>query len=241
MNPDGTFPPGWFNPIYGDTSPWGHFGWPALILPHLDQDHLYRQINFEVPAFAQSIPLSVNNDVGPAGNKTNELPADSMPSVFICKSIIRVKPPTQFKDFGINCGTGLYLPERTANGVNGIAWVNSRLRVTDIKDGTSETFLLLESSHAAGHGSVPAGVGTNQFFWVDHNSQGYVTSGEPDGTPSPPNSTNFSHRGAKGEHPGGIQAVMVDGRVVWINNDIDFRVYQSMFSRSGRESVPSEF
>ncbi len=241
MNPDGTFPSGWYNPVYGNKTPWGHFGWPALLLPHLDQEPLFRKINFDVSAYAESIPMSQSIDVGPGGNSTNMLPANNMPRVFVCKAIRRVKPANQFKDYGVNSGTGRYLPERTAAGTDGVAWVNSKLRHTDMKDGASVTFLFLESSHAATHGTIPAGVGTNQFFWVDHNSQGYVTCAEADGTPTPPNSSTFSHRGAVGEHTGGIQTVMVDGHVVWIPNDIDFRVYHAMFSRSGNEVVPSDF
>jgi type II secretory pathway pseudopilin PulG len=241
VNTDGTFPTGWYNPVFGDKSPWGHFGWPALLLSHLDHDPLFRQITFDVPAYAESIPVNSAVDVGPAGNDTNKTPSSSMPPVFICKSVLRVKPETQFKDYGINCGTGKFLPERTVSGLDGISWLNSRTRVTDIVDGTSATFLFLESSHAGGHGKIPPGVGTNQFFWVDHNSQGYVTSGEPDGTPSPPNSTTFSHRGAQGGHRNGVQTVMVDGRVVWIPNDVDYRVYRGMFSRAGREFHPSEY
>jgi prepilin-type N-terminal cleavage/methylation domain-containing protein len=241
MNPDGTFPVGWYNPNFGNTTPWGHFGWPAVLLPHLDQESLFRQISFDVPAYAESIPMGNNLDVGPAGTPSNKVPANNMPSMLVCKSIRRVKPATQFKDYGINYGTGAFLPERTSKTLDGVAWVNSRLRVTDVIDGASVTFLFLESSHAGSHGTVPMGVGTNQFFWVDQNSQGYVTCAEPDGTPSPPNSTTFSHRGAKGEHPGGIQAVNLDGHLIWVANEIDFRVYRALFSRNGREIVPSEF
>src|SRR5262245_19675938 len=241
MNPDGTFPPGWYNQNYGNTTPWGHFGWPALLLPYLDEENLYRRINFDVPAYAESLPLTKNLDIGPAGNMANKLASNNMPRVFVCPSVVRIKPANQFKDYGINFGTGKYLPERTPYGLDGIGWVNSRIRLSEITDGTSTTFLFLECSHDSGHGLVPPGVGTNQFFWVDQNSQGYITCAEPDGTPSPPNSTTFSHRGAQGDHPGGVQTVMVDGHVVWIPNGIDYMVYRAMFSRAGGEYVPADF
>jgi hypothetical protein len=211
------------------------------VLPYLGQEQLARQTDLDVPAFAESVPLSQQLDVGPAGNSANEFAADNMPRVLVCPSARRVKPPSQFKDYGINAGTGQLLPERTSHGLDGVAWVNSRVRFSEIGDGTSATLLFVESAHNSGHGSVPPGVGTNQFFWVDQNSQGYVNCAEPDGTPSPPNCTTFSHRGAQSDHPGGVQAVTVDGHLLWLANDIDYRVYSALFSRWGGEIVPLDF
>jgi prepilin-type N-terminal cleavage/methylation domain-containing protein len=239
--PDNTFPVGWFDPTYGNTVPWGHFGWPTILLPFMDEEPLYRRISFDVPAYAESLPVQVGVDRGPVGNRINMTAANNMPRTFVCPSVRRVKPASQFKDYGINFGTGKFYPERTPYGCDGVAWVNSRLRVSEITDGTSTTFHFLETSHGSGHATIPPGLGTNQFFWVDSNSQGYVTCADPDGTPSPPNSTTFSHRGAQGEHRGGVQTVMVDGRLVWIPNEIDYKTYRAMFSRAGGEVVPADF
>src|SRR5262249_51784532 len=151
------------------------------------------------------------------------------------------KPDTQFKDYGINFGTGTAYPERAYGGTNGVAWVNSKVRLSEITDGTSSTFLLLEFAHFSAHGLVPPGLGTNQFFWVDQNSQGYVASTDLDGTPAPPNTTTSNNRGAHSDHPAGIQTAMVDGHVAWVPNSIDYMVYKAMFTRAGGEVVPADF
>jgi type II secretory pathway pseudopilin PulG len=241
MNADGTFPGLWADPQNGSHYPWGHFGWPALLLPYLEEENLFRTINFDQPSYAVSIPEGFTLDRGPAGGGDNRFAATHMPKVFVCPSAIRVKPADQFKDYGINCGTGRHAPEQTQQDMDGIAFVNSHVRLQEISDGVSNTLLFLEFAHFSTHGSVPEGVGTNQFIWVDHDSQGYVACAEEDGTPSPPNSTTWGHRGSHSPHPGGVQAIMVDGHMTWLPNAIDYRVYMALFTRAGNEFVPPDF
>jgi prepilin-type N-terminal cleavage/methylation domain-containing protein/prepilin-type processing-associated H-X9-DG protein len=237
INANGTFPVGWADPYFGDTYPWGHFGWPAYILPFLGEEDLYRSIDFNVQAYAQSIPTTPSWNRGPAGDSVNESAANSMPKHFVCPSAHRVAPANQFKDYGINFGTGRTYPESSQRELDGVSWYESKVPLKDITDGTSTTFLFLEFAHFSSHAYIPKGLGTNQFFWVDRGSEGYVSCSEPDGTPAPPNSTTWSHRGAYSDHPGGLQAAMVDGHVVWVSNSIDFRVYKAMFTRAGGEVV----
>src|SRR2546423_11099822 len=41
--------------------PWGHFGWPAVILPFVEASNLQSQIDFNQPAFAPEIFGHQNN------------------------------------------------------------------------------------------------------------------------------------------------------------------------------------
>lgn len=238
MNGDNNFPSGWGE---GTAYPWGHFSWAAAILPYVEQQNLYDTIDFTVPAYASSIPEN-GGERGPAGNIKNKPASEMQPSMFVCPSAHRVKPKNAFKDYGINYGsTGACCPERTTQGHTGVAWVNSAVSTAKIRDGLSNTFLFLEFAHFGNHSFVKYNEGTNQFLWVHHVSQGYVTCAEHDGTPTPPNSTTWNHRGAHSDHVGGVQATMCDGHLVWISNHIDHKVYASLFSRSGREVVPAGF
>jgi type II secretory pathway pseudopilin PulG len=241
INQDGTFPEGWYDPINGPNCPWGHFGWPALILAFTEYHALHESIDFTQPAYALTIPQSTTYDRGPAGSPVNATAATHMPRLFVCPSAVRVAPSSQYKDFAINYGAGHCLPERSLGGNDGVAWVNSHVRFAQITDGLSNTFLLLEMIHSCNHANIPGGLGSNQFFWIDQNSQGYVSCIDPDGTLAPPNSTTSSNRGAQGAHPRGVLSVMVDGHVMWIRNSIDFYVYHALFTRAGGEVIPAEF
>lgn len=234
------FPSPWADPAYGGGLPWGHFSWSARLLPFVDALPIYNLIDFDVPAYAESVPESTG-DRGPSGHANNKAVASRQPGVFACPSAHRVKPTNQFKDYGINHGTGACCPDRTQQDMDGVAFIHSAITADSIKDGLSGTFLFLEFSHFGNHSWVPFDRGANQFIWVHHVSQGYVTCAEHDGTPTPPNSTTFNHRGAHSDHFRGVQASWCDGHVGFISDDIDFTTYRSMFTRAGNDiprSVP---
>jgi prepilin-type N-terminal cleavage/methylation domain-containing protein len=228
------------DPYYGNSLPWGFFSWSALLLPYLDQRPLYDSINFAVPAYAGSIREDLGGggsptQRGPAGNSDNATAANDMPPVFICPSTRRVvtSPVTPQKDYGINGGTNNNCcPERTQAGQDGLAYVNSAIRMAQITDGTSNTLLFAEEAHRFDHSWLPDNTGSNPFIFVHHPSQGYVCY---DG--GPPNNDGWNNRHACGDHPGGIQGLMADGHLVWISNNISLTVYESLFTISGNEAA----
>jgi hypothetical protein len=204
----------------------------------MENQPLYDTINFNVQAYAEHIPedSSWGPERGPAGHSDNRHAATSMPATFVCPSAHRVQPPTEQKDYGINAGTGMCCPERN-DGHTGIAWYKSSVALKDIKDGVTNTFMFLEFAHFGNHSWIDYDRGSNQFFWVHHTSQGYVVSSEHDGTPTPPNDTTWNSRAAHSDHTGGVQTTMCDGHLVWISDNIDFKVYRAAFTRAGAEPL----
>ena len=65
--------------------------------------------------------------------------------------------------------------------------------------------------------------------------KGYVVAAEHNGTPSPPNSTSWNHRGAHSDHTGGVMAALADGSVIFVSDHVDFTTYRAMFTRAGGE------
>jgi prepilin-type N-terminal cleavage/methylation domain-containing protein len=231
MISNNNFPAGWYDPDYGSGLPYGHFSWAALILPYVEAENLYTQLTFNQPAtFAK-----LYEDVGGSGNPVARVPpttsagntnaANDQPKVFVCPSAIRAQPETSNKDYGINGGTDVCCPERTSAGQNGIAYVNSRIRLTDVTDGTTSTFLFLEKVNSANQSWIPANLGCNPFYFVHHPSEGYVQSTSPG-----VNSGAWNTRESASDHVGGVNAVMADGRLVWVPNTISFSVYQTYFT-----------
>ena len=230
----------WRDP--GGNQPWGHFGWPAFILPFMEQQSLYDLINFDRQAYALHIPERSgrapggDGDRGPAGDTANRKAALGQPVTFVCPSAHRVQPVYEQKDYGINSGVGRCCPERNS-GHRGIAWYKSSVKPKDITDGLTNTFMFLEFAHFGNHSWVPYDRGSNQFFWVHHTSQGYVASEEHNGTPTPPNDTAWNNRAAHSDHEGGVQTTMCDGHLVWISDNIDFKIYRAAFTRAGAEPL----
>ena len=58
--------------------------------------------------------------------------------------------------------------------MDGLFWVNSNVKLTDIRDGSSNTFLLFDQTNYLDQSWLPDAYGSNHFIWVHHPSQGYI-------------------------------------------------------------------
>jgi prepilin-type N-terminal cleavage/methylation domain-containing protein len=250
----------WQDPRFSGL-PWGTHGWPAYILPYVEGDNVYKIVNFNFPAYTPHFqeygadprtPHSGLYDNGVAvggagangyGDLVNKAAATNMPKVFICPSARRGKNGYEFsqKDYGINGGTqkgGCCTERRTDRANDGMASLGSKVRMTDVQDGTSNTFLFLELSNYAFHGRMDEGYGSNPFFFVQEAGQGIVM-GSSNGTVTgviPPNTAVTNLRGAQGDHAArGVLAAAADGHVGWVSNSANTVVYFNAFSRAGGE------
>jgi prepilin-type N-terminal cleavage/methylation domain-containing protein len=266
----GFTPPSTFSGIWSDPKfhglPYGTFSWAALILPYIEGTNVYNNINFNYPAFTQYFeeyganprsPAALYNQgvsVGGAGadgfgDLSNQLAANSMPKIFVCPSGRRGSGgfDNMQKDYGINAGTGAggCCPERNnTRSIDGMAYLGSHVRITDVTDGTSNTFFYLELVNYAAHGRIDEGYGSNPFFFVNEAGQGYVqasTNGALSGIllPNTGLDDDPNDRGSESDHQGGVFAACVDGHVVWVPNTVNPTIYFAMFTRAAGE-VASE-
>ena len=225
--------------------PFGHFGWSALVLPYMEAQAVYDMIDFSVPAYCESVPESSRGwgapDRGPAGDPRNREAANSQPSSFVCPSAQRVQPVNQHKDYAINGGSGLACCVERNGPHDGVAWMRSGVPLAEVIDGTSNTYLLLECAHWAPRGWVDMDTGSNPFFFITHNSNGYVIAHSAEG-PAPPNVAlrNYNTRGTYSSHAEGINVCYVDGHVAFVSDYIDFFTYLGQFTREGQELLGAE-
>jgi prepilin-type N-terminal cleavage/methylation domain-containing protein len=265
-NPWPKSPSIWSDPRFNGL-PWGTFGWPAYLLPYVEADNVYKIINFNYPAYTPTFeeygssprtPLAGLYNAGVVapgagangyGDLVNQQAALSMPSIFVCPAARRGTPgnETYQKDYGINGGIQSHgcCAERNQTGsIEGMGYLGSRVRIADVTDGTSNTFLFFDLMNYAFHGREDLGFGSNPFFFVQEAGQGYVT-GSTNGTVAGawlPNDETSNHRGPESDHPGGgVFAAMVDGHVTWVSNSVTPAVYLAAFTRAGNEPAGSDF
>ena len=151
------FPPG-----YGASAPYSDgatdtapgWGWGAFLLPYVEQNNLYNQLNFNQPV--QNSPA-----------------IQTMVKVYLCPSDLTPPGPFPVTD-GLGNAICLAAPssyaaccggdESDTTGPTGLGvfYRNSQVRMTDITDGTSSTILIGEKawSNANGvwAGAIPGGV-----------------------------------------------------------------------------------
>jgi prepilin-type N-terminal cleavage/methylation domain-containing protein/prepilin-type processing-associated H-X9-DG protein len=127
------FPPGYYaTAFYPDTSP--GWGWGAFLLPYLEQDSLYRQIDFSQPL--QTSPA-----------------IQSVLKIFICPSDLPPGGPFPVVD-GTFTTIAMAAPSSYAATVgqdaddvdaptgSGVFYRNSHTRIAEITDGTSQTVMI---------------------------------------------------------------------------------------------------
>jgi prepilin-type N-terminal cleavage/methylation domain-containing protein len=283
FTPPNVFSGIWLDPRFNPL-PWGTHGWAAQILPFVEGDNVYNQINFNYPAYTpdfeeyngdpRSKSAVTNKGVNAGtpgsppglgyGDLVNQFAATNMPKVFVCPSARRANPGNQNsqKDYGINGGTqtGGCCNERNTTVRDGMGWLGSQVRIGDVSDGTSNTFLFLELTNYAMHGRGDGGYattagalptltpgtsftaiprGTNPFFFVNEMGQGIVMASNNGALSGvlPPNTEVDNDRGAESDHTGGLFVAFSDGHVAWVSNSINTTLWYSLFTRNGGEVV----
>jgi len=238
-----TFTGVWSDPRFHGL-PYGTFGWPAYILPYVEAGNVFNIINFNVPAYTpwfEEYGSSTGGRPTPYGDPSNATAATSMPKVFVCPAARRARPENEQKDYGINGGIqsgGCCAERSTTHSSEGMGWLGSKVRMADVTDGTSNTFLFFDQMNYAEHGRIDFGQGSNPFFFVNEAGQGY-TVGSTNGTVAGawlPNDETPNHRGPESDHAGGgVFSALVDGHVTWVRNSVTPAVYLAAYTRAGGE------
>lgn len=221
-------------------------GWGTFILPFMEQPALYDTIGSETRGFVHNW-----NDANNDGTPGDVIPsARAVIPSYNCPSDPMGGVNTDKSSFGksnyvINAGSGPALDRR------GISWINSNTRMRDIVDGTSNT--LLVSERTTQDSFIDNSCGVERCNW-----SGSIWIGPRDTTGAaatwhsgvyPFDVEVFGGNGANMQinrsaatwgddwtassmHKGGIQAVIADGAVRFISENIALQTYQRVHERA---------
>jgi prepilin-type N-terminal cleavage/methylation domain-containing protein/prepilin-type processing-associated H-X9-DG protein len=222
-----------------DTSP--GWGWAAFLLPYLEQDNLYKQINLAQPIAGQAAIQTVI--------KAYLCPADAPPSTPFALtsagggSIASAAPSS----YAATCGPDASdVADPTGLGV---FYRNSHVRLTDITDGTSQTVMIGDRAWADTQGiwaGAPSGAVTRpgpRNPWqsaiapapclvLAHNNWLNIKTDADGGL------DDFSSY-----HVGGVNLLFADGSVHFVRSITadgqDHRDFWAMGTRAGGEVISS--
>ena len=228
----------------------GSFGWPVFILDYMEQTQLSDRLNTSLLSYTFDGGTGSHHEGETHGDADpNRLGAEHMPPTFSCPSATRLAGVVGNKDYAVNGGIGL--PERQVRSTTAVFYCNSGTRLADVADGSTNTFMLLESCHygwwdSTGTASTTASTGktervkngSNPFYWLDEGGQGYVVA-STDTTKLRINNryTPSATRVARGDHPSGINVALCDASATFISNKIAFEIYEAMMTRAGGEAA----
>jgi prepilin-type N-terminal cleavage/methylation domain-containing protein/prepilin-type processing-associated H-X9-DG protein len=253
-----SFPPGYraLVPYYdGATDSTPGWGWAAFLLPYIEQNNAYRQLNFNQPVQGSSAITTIvkiylcPSDIAPDA-------AFPVPDGF-GDTICLATPSSYAACVGAD--------ESATTGATGLGifYRNSRTRVSDITDGTSSTILIGErawcNANGIWAGAIPGGVILRGQYnpcqpvipgaWnpaatlVQAHAHLNNAITDPDGGAG---MDDFSSR-----HPSGSNCVFADGSVHFLRSissdnpdgsyTPDGLIFQALGTRAHGEVVPGDW
>jgi len=231
-------PPGYAaTGAYPDTAP--GWGWAAYLLPYLEQGNLYGQLNFNQPLQNSAAIQTVV--------KTYLCPADAPPATaFVVTgptgNVVASAAPCSY---AATVGQDAYeVDDPTGDGV---FYRNSRTRLTDISDGTSQTVMIGDRAWTMTRGiwaGAPGGAITTPGA---RNPWQNATANAPALTLVHNNWINILSDSDGGlddfssNHPGGVNLLFADGSVHFLRDiTVDGparRAFWAMGTRAAGDSV----
>jgi prepilin-type N-terminal cleavage/methylation domain-containing protein/prepilin-type processing-associated H-X9-DG protein len=236
-----------------DTSP--GWSWAAFILPFIEQDNVYRQVNFDQPV--QQTPL-IQTMVKVYQCPSDLMPEEAFPVPDGFGTRIALAAPTSYAA----CVGGNESDTTGPIGL-GIFYRNSHTRMTDIRDGTSNTILIGERAWSNANGIWAGAISSGVIMRGQDNPCQPVVSGawfpaatlvqahahlnnalrDPDG------SAGMDDFGSR--HPGGSNFVFADGSVHFLRSipgdnpdgtyTPDGFIFQALGTRANGEMGPGDW
>jgi prepilin-type N-terminal cleavage/methylation domain-containing protein/prepilin-type processing-associated H-X9-DG protein len=264
----GSFPPGYMSavgPNGPDDDRGPGWGWAALILPYVEQDNVYRQIDFTKdithPAHAavRTISLPVFLCPSDGGNKVftvdalgDSTPDYSTPVRDANGNPVQVARANYVGIFGnpeITPDPGFLVSDPDRGPAHrGMFYRNSAVRIADVTDGTSSTLFVGERSSnlayvtwagAVTGGQVPPKI-PDPFNFGPEGAPVLVLGHTGDASDVPPHTPNSPVNHVDdfwSRHMQGVNFLFVDGSVRNINDQISPPVWWALGTKAGGEVV----
>lgn len=246
------------------------YGWGVYVLPFIDQSTIYQRVAFTFPAdFSQlqaelaayKCPSDPNNlgqatwdttTYSTSGNNANGQPCGSPSDTAAdwgASGGCRSNPSTSGTGFAAranyiaNSGSSNLAAGTAATSAigNGVFWANSNVRIRDVIDGMSVTFLAGERPNGQGstawagtyfdQAGSPGGFGAGAGSPAAQLNGGRHVLGSTNSRP------NQNRAGFGSAHTGGCHMLLGDGAVRFINDNIDNTTWQRLSLRQDGQVI----
>jgi prepilin-type N-terminal cleavage/methylation domain-containing protein/prepilin-type processing-associated H-X9-DG protein len=218
------------------------WGWAAYLLPHVEQDPLFRRIDL-----TRDVADPFHAAARTTSLKVYLCPSDG-PQSPVFDAVDDTGSPIATVAFANYVGVGgVYEVSGFPDTNTGVLLRNSKYRVADVTDGTTNTLLVTERQSRRSPMTTWVGAVTNSVnppLDPSYDEEGPPTLcltnlGEPADARTPNNPLDHVEDSSS-RHPGGVNALFGDGSVRFVRNSIAPATWSALGTRSGGE-VPGDF
>jgi len=200
-----------------------HVSWMVQILPFIEQVNAFEHFDQEAGAYApENAPV-----------RTLSIGTFRCPSCPIASSDVTVSFEDQLRSVGLSDYAGCHHASEApiAEDNNGVLFLNSRIRYSDILDGSSQTILIGEAIPDAG--SLGWTSGTRSTL---RNTGSGINSDRPmNAMTASVDRGSMTVGGFSSFHSGGANFVFADGSIHFLSNSIDEELYVQLGNRADGE------
>ena len=202
-----------------------NYGWAAIILPYIEQQNLYNQLDpYNTPLYNRYVSGASAADIALLQTKLSvyRCPSDTGPDL---ATSLRFGANDHFDvalSNYVGCSGWTVPPNYPIRDLDsrGMLFGNSKIKLTDATDGTSNTMLVSERRFRDDHAATWLGVGRNHSFGNTGTLRtlfrtnftmnfNYAAAGSPEN----------AGKGWSSEHTGGVNLVLADGSVRFISDN----------------------
>jgi len=237
----GQFPPGWVRVLPdGASRARSAYGWTIALMPYIDAANIYNELDPQgdlAYAFTDPVKLALMrtpqpgwrcpSDVGPEMNARRPMRGRTGPILWQARGTALSNYVGAFTSGGTALNNTKY---------NGTFDHNSKTKIRDYTDGTSNTIVIGERAYKLGNIYPEASTLWAVYHLIQANARrihGLVFSGK--GLINSTNQSNSTHQntsriGLSSLHVGGVQVLLGDGSVRFLSENIDQNRWSTAFT-----------
>lgn len=208
------------------------WGWSAVILPFVEQESLFEQIDFD---FTFNTVHAKNNELMKSFIPGYQCPSAPENQLVTCCHDIKGEEDTAETNYSA-VATHRPVPRAKDDEPSGVMYQNSGTRIADILDGTSHTLMVGEcdlDQDDPMKTDFPSYCPNLQCYvgriWAAENLITTAYGINP--------GTTYEMAGVQSRHPGGANFTFADGHVSFLSETINQEVLEWLTTRAGGEVI----
>jgi prepilin-type N-terminal cleavage/methylation domain-containing protein len=248
--------PGFINSVGGAANRMA--SWPITLFPYIEENNLWSVWNDPSSPASDAKPFALVRLLTCPIDDFDDSSAANLSYVANCGNAILCLPGQEVGTVGMQRGDGLFFLRWDPNVPGAAPFKMLSITWKQVHDGLDQTLLLSENIQAGEYSSAeyfsppPTIPEEIRIVSAAQLLTGFVWDWDPSVATSPPAdercingkkhfgtrapTTTYWYSRPSSFHPGGVNAALCSGAVIWLREDIEYKVYEHLMTSDGDHS-----